>query len=199
VKRIATLLVQIAAFAGVVATFVVPAWAVRSQFGLSEPWPILAGLGGIGLALFSLFRWLLRIQKKERTVLSTNNHPLFGVVRHLKNHWEASTPVMNAGPSVEIWGDSLTPSKLEASTFAAIRERYPALLTQALLEINEFLLPLEISLSEAELHLEGVQLDGEEFGSFDLTFDVPAHEKKIPWGLTVRFSDFTVDAIDDNH
>src|SRR4029434_2299462 len=107
------------------ATFLFPYFVAQYQFRLREPWPLIIGLGSLGLTLFGLYRWVLHLQRKARTVLGIIQHPIFGEVQRLKDHWEASVPLAADGAHVEVWGEALEPLPEQVSTFAAIRDRYP--------------------------------------------------------------------------
>jgi hypothetical protein len=160
---------------------------------------MLVGAGSLGLTLFGLYRWLLHLQRKERTVLATSSHPIFGGVQRLKDHWEASVPLSADGPRIEIWGEALEPLPSQASTFEAVRDRYPELLARTIEAASAFFDSLGISVSAEDLILDSIYLPQSGFGSFDLTFSAPAHEQKLPWGMSATFSDFKVDDISDNH
>lgn len=194
-----SLLVQIGFLAGLVAVFLLPMYAAEHWFGLRRPWPFLVGAGSVAVTFFVLFRCLLRSQLKEQTVLSTSQHAVFGEVRRLKDHWEASVEMTRDLPAIEVWGDSAAPSDVQAATFAAVRERYPELLARALDGAREFFAPSDFTLSPGDLHLESIYLAADALGSFDLIFSFPAHERHIPWGMTVQFVDFNIDEISDNH
>ena len=194
-----SLLVQVGVFAGLAATFLVPCFAADYWCGLRRPWPMLIGVGSLALTLFVLFRCLLRSQRKEQAVLSTSHHDVFGDVRRLKDNWEASVALTRDLPVIEVWGESAAPSDLQTSTFAAIRERYPELLARALDGARRSFASPDFSLSPGDLHLDSIYLAADAFGSFDLSFSVPAHERHIPWGITAQFVDFTIDEISDNH
>lgn len=193
-----SILIQLAIFGGLLATFLLPCFAAEYLTDLRAPWPILVGACSGGLTLFALYRWLLVIQRKERTVLSRTQHEFFGEVEQFKDHWEANAPV-NDATKANIWGEALEPSEIQISTFAAITERYPTLFAQTLEQCNDFFRSLALPISADDLQLEGIYLPADEFGSFDLTFDVPAHVKQIPWGVTARFVNFVIDEISDNH
>jgi len=198
-KGMLATLIPLAGFAALLATFLVPCFVAQYQFRLQDPWPMLIGAGSLGLTIFSLYRWVLHLQRKERAVLATSHHPVFGDVRRLKDHWEASVPLSPDGPRIEVWGEALEPQPSQTSTFEAIRNRYPELVTRTIDAATEFFSSLGISVSAGDLLLDSIYLPQGAFGSFDLTFSAPAHELKLPWGLSATFSDFVVDEISDNH
>lgn len=197
-KGLLSSLIPLAVFAALMATALVPFFMAQYQFRLREPWPMLIGIGCLGLTLSGLYRWVLHLQRKARTVLAISPHPTFGEVQRLKDHWEASAPLVSDVPHVEVWGEALEPLPVQVSTFAAIRDRYPELLAQTIDAASGLFHSLGISVSAKELLLESIYLE-DNFGSFDLTFVVPAHQKKLPWGLSATFIDFAVDDISDNH
>lgn len=194
-----SLLVQVGVFGGLVATFLVPCLAADYWLGLRRPWPVLIGVGSLALTLFVLFRCLLRSQRKEQTVLSTSQHDVFGDVQCFKDRWEASVTLSRDLSAIEVWGDLAAPSDLQTSTFTAIRERYPELLARALDGARASFASPEFSLSSGDLRLDSIYLAADAIGAFDLSFSVPTHERHIPWGITARFIDFTIDEISDNH
>ena len=191
--------IPLAGFAALLATFLVPCFVAQYQFRLRDPWPMLIGGGSLGLTLSSLYCWVLHLQRKERTVLATSHHLLFGDVQRVKDHWEASVPLWPDGPRIEVWGEALEPQPSQTSTFEAIRSRYPELLARTVEAATEFFSSLSISVSADDLILDSIYLPQGAFGSFDLTFSAPAHELKLPWGVSATFSDFVVDEISDNH
>jgi hypothetical protein len=197
-KGLLSTLIPLAGFAALMATFLVPWLVAQYQFQLRDPWPMLVGLGSLGLTLFGLFLWVLHLQRKARKVLAISLHPIFGEVQQRKDHWEASVPLAADSPRVEVWGEALEPLPAQVSTFAAIRDRYSELLARTIAAASALFDSLGISVSAEELLLESIYLD-DSFGSFDLTFSAPAHERKLPWGLSATFSDFAVDEISDNH
>ncbi len=198
-EGILLIIIPLAIFAALVATFLVPCFLAEYQFGLRSPWPLLVGAGSLCATLFALYRWMLHLQRKERTVLATSHHPVFGEVQRLKDHWEASTPIADGGSPIEIWGEALEPVPAQVSTFAAICERYPELLQRTVEAAGDFFQSLNISISHQDLQLDSIYLASDAFGSFDFTFSAPAHEQKLPWGLSATFHDFSVDEISDNH
>ena len=198
-KRVISTLIPLAIFAALLATFLVPCFIADYQFGLRSPWPMLIGAASLCATLFALFLWIIHLQRKERTVLATSHHPIFGEVQRLKDHWEASAPLADGGSPIEIWGEALEPMPAQVSTFGAICERYPELLQRTVDAAGDFFQSLNISISPQELQLDSIYLASDAFGSFDLTFSAPAHQQKLPWGLSATFLDFAVDEISDNH
>src|SRR5262245_31475412 len=149
-KGLLSTLIPLAGFAVLIAGFLAPMLVAQYQFRLGTPWPLLISVGSIGLILFGLFRWVLHLQRKERTVLATSHHPIFGEVQQLKNHWEASVPLASDSPRIEVWGDGLEPLPVQVSTFAAIRDRYPELLGRTIDEASTLFDSLGISVSAEE-------------------------------------------------
>jgi hypothetical protein len=198
-KGALSLLIQIAAFAGLVAVFLVPCLVADHVLGLKRPWPAIIGLGFLIAILWGLFRWLMREQRKEQAPVATRQHELFGQVKCFKDRWEATAKLNQNVPSIEISGDAAMPTSTQVSTFAAIQEQYSELLTRSLDGVREAFASDDFSLSSSELHLDGIYLSADDFGSFDLVFSVPAHKRKLPWGVTVQFADFNIDEISDNH
>lgn len=194
-----SLLVQIGALAGLATAFLGPCFAAEHWFGLRRPWPMLIGVCFLALTFYALYRCMLRSQRKEQTVLSTSHHEAFGEVRCFKNHWEASVALTRNLPPIEVWGDLAAPSVLQVSTFAAIRERHSESFARALEGARTSFDSADYSISPGDLHLDSIYLAGDALGSFDLVFSVPAHERHIPWGITVQFVDFAINEISDNH
>ena len=152
-----------------------------------------------GFVLYGLYRWLIHLQNKERTILATAEHPVFGTVRRYRHHWEAEVNLTEGEPKIGIWGESVGPVDIQVSTLAAIRERYQELLVQTIQSADAFSRELGITLSPHDLQLESIHLSAEALGFFTLSFAVPAHVKKLPWGLSANFANFAVDDISDNH
>lgn len=194
-----SLLIQVGVLAGLVTTFLVPCLIADYWFGLRRPWPMLVGVGSLAMALFAAYRWLIRSQRKEREVLSSSQHEVFGEVRRLRDHWEASSALTRSVPSIEIWGESTSPSDAQTSTFVAIRERHSELVTRAVEAARTSFSSLDFILSPQDVHLDSIYLSADGVGSFDLCFSVPAHERQLPWGFTAQFVDFAVDEMSDNH
>lgn len=197
-------LVLLLLFAALISTALAPAY-IALGMGVAREWAMLIGAGGLGLTLFGLYRWILAQQKKERKVRATLTHPIFGEVRQLQDHWEASVPLTTGEEPLEIWGDSGAPTAKQEASFRAIHDRLPALLSTCLEEANAFLSSYPAKkgaappvLQASDLVLGGISLEGDAEGDFSLNFEIP-DEKILPWGLSITFEDFKVAEVSDNH
>lgn len=199
-------LVPLAILGAIVAIALGPGFIAAGVFGVSEKGAVAIGACSLGLTLYGLYRWIIYHQDKENEVMSVLADPVFGEVRQLRDHWEATLPIADGGESVEIWGDSLSPTPAQTSTFLKIRERWPALLGVSLEAANNLIASAYttrgkfVPLIKAEqLVFESLSLDGGGVGDFTLMFDVVSEAKVLPWGVNVMFEKFAVVEASDNH
>ncbi len=196
-------LIVLGVLGALVATFLVPYFVATTLWGFHKAAGGLLGAGSLGLTLFLLYLWLMRLQKKERTVRGTLQHPVFGEVKQFEDHWEAQAPLHPGEEPLEVWGFTLQPTKAQVANFTAIRERLPELVQQCVEAANDFLKSAGQAptafLATGDLQLDGVTLDENDAGCFTLNFEVPKEKKVLPWGLGVSFEDFKVVEVSDNH
>jgi hypothetical protein len=191
-----SIVVQFGILIGLISLVAIP-MVIADQLGLPRPWPTFIGFGSLITLMIAGYSWLLIIQRKERKVLSTSNHSLFGAVRHLQNHWEATVD-LSPYESIEVRGNSQKPTVVEEETFIALKQRLPGMVALVPNEIRS-MSPTLAPLATDDLHLDDVFLSSTAVGKFDLGFSLPKYEQEVPWGITVSFTDFVVDDVSDNH
>ncbi|RBP47676.1 hypothetical protein DES53_101474 [Roseimicrobium gellanilyticum] len=199
-------LVALVVVAAILATGLVPGYIASSIFGVENKGVMAITAGGIALALYGIYRWLIYLQDREKRVLSVLTDPVFGEVKQLRDHWEADQPISEGGEAVEIWGDALAPTSAQTSTFTNIRERWPALLALCVEAANNLIASVYHnekgpvpSVKAEQLNLKTVALDDGNIGDFTLMFELPSAVKLLPWGLDVTFENFVVVEASDNH
>src|SRR5882672_3651114 len=102
-KGLLSLLIQLGCLVGLVATALVPAFLAEYRFGLHRPLAMLIGVGFLGLTLIALYCWIIHLQRRDRTILSTKPHELFNEVRYFQDHWEATVSAADDRPVADIW------------------------------------------------------------------------------------------------
>jgi hypothetical protein len=198
-NKVLSFLVPLAFFAGLMAMFLVPWFVADRLLGLRAPMPGFIGTGFLAATLYVLYRLAIQAQTKERKVLSTIQHDIFGEVKCYQDHWEARVLLTDDLPAVDIWGEAKAPSEIQAATFTAMRQRQAELLPVALEAARSYFSTPDFSLVPEELKLESVYLASDAIGSFDLIFAAPTYDRLLPNGVTVTFADFAVDEVSDNH
>jgi hypothetical protein len=137
-------------------------------------------------------RLLAQRSRNRKAVLHTESHPDLGMIRVLRNRWEATVSDAAFDGEIEVYGDSRTVSKEQAALFREIRERYHSLSPAALSSLEQDLRSARPLLSATDLELESIAID-DEGRRFTFTFAAPSRSEQLPDGFYVDFADFKVE------
>jgi len=194
-----TSLVQLGVLAVPFAVFGGAWWICEFVYDLNAPFPLMIAAATLVFGLVGFFWWMIALQRKADEIISTFEHPFFGVVKQKRESWDASTSVPNLGSDIAVSsyeGNQPTPNQQEivdwlSRSMGSIREDLEGCLDDFDRETKS--LPPR----PRNLVFESLLLDPERPKTLCLGFDIK--DADLPWGFSAFFADGKIDEFTDNH
>ena len=163
------------------------------------PLPVVAGLVGFGLIFFLLIKWLRRESRLEEEVIERLSDPTLRTVLCRRDSWEAMIDLGGSIGCVSVTGFTYRPTDQQRLTASQLPKRISALLEASAEAARDVVGERVRGISASDLVIDSIFLDESMSGTFGMIFDLPRFKAELPWGLSVDFADYQVEAAEQVH
>lgn len=195
-KRLYSLLIELAAFGIPVALCVGIMIGTERGLGWPQPWPMVSVISFLVVVIGCAVWWLKVAQKRENRTTGRITDACFGEVQQKPFCWEAEVVFTPTGERITISSfEGTIPTERQRTTFREITGRWDQMVRQiddALDAYGKDIVPAR----PRHLKYSSIGLDSK-VNEWSVDFDVGG--SKAQWGFSAEFRGDTLDTLEDIH